>query len=72
MNRPSSGNSIIPSEQDHDDYYAHRCTCGVAFSKQEPMFDTSEGYLCEACADKHDEDGKETAFQQSTSELFKP
>jgi hypothetical protein len=36
------------------------------------MFDTSEGYLCEACADKHDEDGKETAFQQSTSELFKP
>lgn len=55
MKHHSSGNSIIPSEQEHDDHYAHRCVCGVVFSKHEPMFDTSEGYLCEICADKLEE-----------------
>lgn len=54
MNHPSSGNSIIPTDQEHDDHYAHRCICGVVFSNREPMFDTTAGYLCETCADKHD------------------
>jgi len=28
--------------------------------------------LCESCLTDQDQDGKETAFQQSTSDLFKP
>lgn len=48
----SSHNSIVPTDREHDEHYAHRCLeCGTEFDKRRnPVaLATSDGDLCEAC-----------------------
>lgn len=46
-------NSIIPTDAQHDEHFAHRCVdCDTAFSKAVPVAgDCAEGSLCQDCFD---------------------
>jgi len=53
-----NGNSIIPTDAEHDAHYADHChSCGVPFTESNPMFFTDCGFdYCETC----DKEQKET------------
>jgi hypothetical protein len=52
----SSGNSIVPTDREHDDHYAHRCLdCAQAFGRLHPVAEeTKDGDICEDCAAKRE------------------
>jgi predicted sulfurtransferase len=47
----SDGNSIIPTEEDHDDHHAHLCAdCEMPFSRNRRLAgECAEGDLCADC-----------------------
>ena len=48
------GNSIIPTDAEHDRHYAHVCVeCDVEFDKGNPPYsETKDGDICRECAEK--------------------
>lgn len=57
----NTGNSITPTEAEHDEHYAHKCCdCGSPFSPcgDRPAGDCKDGDLCQACLDEREEQSK--------------
>jgi hypothetical protein len=48
------GNSIIPTDAEHDRHYAHTCVrCDAEFGKgNRPAVETKDGDICWECAEK--------------------
>lgn len=56
-----TGNSIIPTEAEHDDHHAHACImCNKPFTrKRRPKRETPEGDICAECAEENDNEQKQ-------------
>lgn len=55
------GNSIIPTEDEHDEHYAHKCCeCDTPFTlRLRPAGDCKDGDLCQDCLDTKEQQTEE-------------
>jgi hypothetical protein len=52
------GNSIIPSEAEHDDHHDHRCLgCAIRFTAAiRPAAQTTDGDICQQCWEEREDE----------------
>lgn len=54
-----NGNSIIPTEREHDDHYCHQFTCWNCGDKFTPEHIDDDEEICYECLKEIDSDGNE-------------